>query len=213
MLNDSDYCAPTIYDAYLAARVVVYAEPTVEPIDTEEVMDERRNDDDSDVLGIARRVTAARQKVEADTGRALITQTLDIYFDEFPDSRELWIPRPRLATVASVTTYDTSDVATVWSSTNYLVDTASEPGRIVLNASSAWPTGLRRANGIKVRVAAGYGATGDSVPSLLKQAMHLLIGQYDEHRENVIVAQFAGQFLELPHGYEDCIAPYRVMVF
>jgi hypothetical protein len=31
-----------------------------------------------------------------------------------------------------------------------------------------------------------------------------------EHREQVIVSQFAGQFMELPYGYKQLIAPYKL---
>lgn len=200
------------YDVYHAARVVVVTPPAIEPLTAADVMAERRNDDDTDMAGIERRITTARQRVESDTGRALITQTLDLYFDRFPCGSTLLLPMPTLQSVTTVTTYDLSNVATVWSSSNYYLDTASEPGRLVLASGSFWPTDLRDVNAIIVRVVAGYGTTAATVPAALRSAMHLLIGQYDEQRENVLVSQFAGQLIELPQGYDTLIAPYRLWI-
>jgi hypothetical protein len=70
-------------------------------------------------------------------------------------------------------------------------------------------TALRLVNAVAVEYVAGYGAASTSVPGPLKQAALLLVGSLWEHREQVIVAQFAGQFLELPFGYKELTAPYR----
>ena len=94
---------------------------------------------------------------------------------------------------------------------SYYVDEVSPTPRLVLKSGIDWPTGLRPVNAIRVRVRAGYGTPAD-VPQVLKQAMLLLIGSLSEHREHVMVSQFAGQFMELPYGYpqlrEPHIAPY-----
>ena len=54
------------------------------------------------------------------------------------------------------------------------MDTASEPGRLVLSASGSWPTGLRPANAIEIEFVAGYG-DASAVPDALKQGMLLWI--------------------------------------
>jgi uncharacterized phiE125 gp8 family phage protein len=200
----------TTQDARVIGRVVVVTAPTQEPVTLDEVKRhlglEDTTDHDERLQPLR---SAVRQQVEGDTGRALVTQTLDVYFDAAPEGCELWLPSPPLQSVSSVTTYDTANVGTVMSSADYLVDTASEPARIVLNDGKTWPSGLRSANAIVVRIVAGYGSA-NAVPEALKQAQHLLIGSLSEHREQVIVSQFAGQFLTVPYGYKQLITPYRV---
>ena len=198
------------YELLRDARTVVITQPTDEPISLAEALDHLRNPDAVHNANIERLIVAARQRAELDTGRALVTQTQDVYFDGLPCGDALLLPLGRLQSVTSVKYYDTANVEATFSSTNYLVDTSSEPSRIVLNSGSSWPSSLRCANAVIVRGVFGYGASS-AVPQGLKQAMLSLIGANFEHREDVIIAQFAGQFLQLPGGYADQIAPYKLM--
>jgi uncharacterized phiE125 gp8 family phage protein len=200
------------FDLLRGVRSVITTAPTVEPVTLDEAKYHLRRSDSVDDSVIEALIPAARMKLEQDTARALITQTRDIYYDEFPcSSGPLLLPLGSLQSVTTVKTYDTANVESTFTSSKYLVDTASEPARIVLNDSEAWPTDLRAANAVIVRAVVGYGAAA-AVPQPLKQAMLLLIGAMYEHREQIIVAQFAGQFLLVPFGYDQLIAPYRLWV-
>ena len=199
------------YAALASARVVVVTPPSSEPLVADDVvlhLNLSGSDYDEDQLSAF--IKAARQQVESDTGRALIRQTVDVYYDGFPCSSDLYLPKPPLVSVTSVTTYDEDNVSAVMSSSDYLVDTASVPARLALNSTASWPTSLRRVNAVIVRAVCGYGAGATDVPEPLREAMRLLIGAMHEHREQVIVSQFAGQFLEIPFGYQQLIAPYRL---
>lgn len=199
------------YDVYRNGRVVVVTEPDGEPVTWTEAAAHLRLTTTDEKALVERLIKAARQRVEEDTGRALLTQTLDLYFDMVPrGTSELMLPRPTLQEVTSVTTYDLSNTATVFDDASYMVDTASEPGRIVLNYGQTWPVNLRSTNACVVRVVCGYGDEPDNVPQPIRQAMLLLIGAMFEMREQVLVAQFAGQFLELPYGYKQLIGPYKL---
>jgi uncharacterized phiE125 gp8 family phage protein len=142
------------YELLRDARTVVQTAPTDEPISLAEALDHLRNPDAVHNATIERLIVAARQRAEADTGRAFITQTHDVYFDGLPCGQALLLPLGRLQSVTSVKTYDTDNVESTFSSANYLVDTSSEPSRIVLNNGSSWPSSLRCANAAIVRV--GY---------------------------------------------------------
>jgi uncharacterized phiE125 gp8 family phage protein len=179
------------YDVYRNARVVVVTEPDGEPVTLDEARAHLRLVPTTEDEQVSRLIKAARQRVEKDTGRALLTQTLDVYYDMPPcGTDDLWVPMPELQSVTSVTYYNQSNVSATFSSASYLVDTAGEPGRIALNL--------------------GYGTEPDDVPQPIRQAMLTLIGVMFEHREQVIVSQFAGQFMELPYGYKQLIAPYKL---
>jgi len=160
--------------------------PAAEPISTAEAKSHLRVEHADDNTLIDSLVVAARQKVEHDTWRALVTQTWDYFLDAFPVSADSPIVVPR-APLASVTTvkYTDADGSTVTTlnAANYYVDTASEPGRIQLQDGEVWPADeLRPANGVEVRFVAGYGAAGD-VPQALKQLIYLLVGHWYENRE------------------------------
>jgi uncharacterized phiE125 gp8 family phage protein len=194
------------------ARTVVQTAPTHEPVTLSEAKAQLRRSDaveDSLITGL---IQAAREKVEKDTGRALVTQTHDVYFDGVPCGDAFLLPNGRLQSVTSVKYYDEDNAEATFATSKYLVDTASEPGRIVLNADYNWPDAdvtLRAANAVIVRGVFGYGSAA-AVPQSLKQAMLLLIGTLNEHREQVIVSQFAGQFLVIPFGYDQLIGDYKM---
>lgn len=73
---------------------------------------------------------------------------------------KLDLPFPPLQSVTSVTTYDTSNSSSVYSSDNYTVDL--QGGRIYLDEGASWPSNLRDTNAVEVEYVAGYGS--GSVP-------------------------------------------------
>lgn len=82
----------------------------------------------------------------------------------YEQRRDIRLPLPPLVSVTSITTYDDSDVGTVFGASAYYVDTASpkQLGRVVLRNGAVWPVGLRVANSVKIVYEAGY--TDGSVP-------------------------------------------------
>lgn len=137
-------------------------------------------------------IVATRQLVEAFTNRALITQTITLQLDAFPGILEaapwwdgvregsinhlavrrntpMLIPRPPLQSVTSITWYDQQDAPAVLSSSEYLVDFMTEPGRVIPKAS--WPAGARNRLAALVVYVAGYGSNASDVPAAIKEAM------------------------------------------
>jgi uncharacterized phiE125 gp8 family phage protein len=212
LFNDYRDRVGEAYRALATAATAIVTAPPVEPVSLEQAKAQvRRGDATFDDDTLTRLIKAAREKVEEDTGRALITQTHDLVMDAPPCGGLLFLPKPPLQSVTSVTTYDADDAATVLAGSSYIVNAAATPGRLTVKSTVSWPTHtLRDAKGLIVQFVCGYGAAGEDVPEPLRQAMLLLIGGFFEHREHVIVAQFAGQFIELPKGYRSLIGPYKV---
>lgn len=192
--------------------------PAIEPFSLEDAKSHCRiviGDEDNDVM---RWIRAARTKVERDTGRALLTQTWDLSLDAFYGpggyfvadfgwprygARTITIPYPPLQSVTSVTVTDTAGTETVWSATNYIVDTASEPGRIALTDTGSWPSSLRIFQPGRIRFIAGW-TDPTLIPGDLLAAMALLIGVLSENREPLVLRR--GQTESTL--YDDLIAPY-----
>ena len=75
-------------------------------------------------------------------------------------------------------------------STYYLVDTSSEPGRLVLRYGMAWPgTTLSPMNPIRVEFVCGYGLEPSDVPETIRQAIRYLVADTYENRETMIIGQ------------------------
>ena len=85
------------------------------------------------------------------------------------------------------TTYrDEDGTAATFAAANYRVDTATEPGRVVLAPGADWPSvALDSSNPITVRFVAGYADAGD-VPGMAKAAILLQIGEIYANREAAI---------------------------
>jgi len=191
--------------------LTIYTAATVEPLGLIETKTHLRVDvttDDELILGL---ITAARQMTETITRRALITQTWDWIFDAFPGTDRLEIPLPPLRSVTSIT-YTKQDATTgTVSSSDYVVDINSEPGRVVLKSTATWPGDtLRVANGVTVRFVAGYGGAASDVPEAIRRAMLLMIGHWYENREDTLGV---GNIQRIPQGSEYLLWPYRVLRF
>lgn len=187
----------------------VVTAPAQEPLILAQAKEHLRIDIPDDDVLISSLIRAARELLESELGRALVTQTLDYTLDAFPPLGPLLLPRGPLQSVTSVTTIDSAGVSQVWASTNYLVDLYSSPPRIMPAYSKSWPTVQDRMAAITVRFVAGYGLTPSSVPGPIAQAMLLLIAHYYEHREQVIDAVGAN-VLVLPQAAERLLANYRL---
>ena len=76
---------------------------------------------------------------------------------------------PPLRSITSITYRDEDGTAATFDAANYRVDTATEPGRVVLAPGADWPSvALDSSNPITVRFVAGYADAGD-VPGMAKQ--------------------------------------------
>ncbi|MBP2653348.1 MAG: hypothetical protein H6Q73_917 [Firmicutes bacterium] len=156
--------------------------PTTEPVTLDEAKAHCRVDGTDEDELITALIVAARQYCEQRQNRAYLTQTLELTLDRWP-SFPVDIPHPPLVSVESIKYYGTNDKEYIWATTEYFVDTDSEPGRVALNYAKTKPTvTLRPANGVKIRYTAG----GSDVAQTVKQAMLLLIGHWYINREAVL---------------------------
>jgi len=185
-------------------KIQLVSGPIEEPVDERDFKDQARleaGDPDEDTY-IKRILKVARQYVENWTGRCLMDSTYDYWLDDWPEGNEIVLPNPRLIwTVADSlveyvhTPIDTAGVITyttsTWSTDEYLIDTDSTPGRIVLNYSKSWPTyTLRPYNPIRIRFDCGW-TDPDDVPQPLKHAILLLATDMYEVRQDTIIGGVA----------------------
>lgn len=152
-------------------------------------------------------IAAAREHVETETGRQLVTATWRLTLDRFPRGQgAMLLPKAPLASVTFVKYDDADDVEQTMSAANYVVSTGSEPGRISLTNGSTWPIPKVQADSVRVEYVAGYGAAS-AVPTALKQAILLMVGHWFENREAVVIGSMAG---EIPLAAQRLIRNYAV---
>lgn len=160
-------------------------------------------------------IAAATQYADGPTGflgRALLEQTWDLYLDRFPCSKwqgtrrvdAIEIPLPPLIDVAGVFYLDGNGDEQEFDASKYTVDTATEPGRVVLKSGGSWPTIQEAANAIRIRFDAGY---EDGVPSQIKAAILILVGDLYQNRESSVIGQTVNK---VPWAAEQLFRPYRI---
>lgn len=181
--------------------------PPVEPLSLAAArMQLRDPPTDEDGL-VADLIVAARERAEAVTGRTLVATTYDLSLECEPDY-VLYLPKPPLRSITSVTYLDVAGVSQTWASSSYQVDAPAgafaQRGRIMPAPFGIWPiVQAWRFNALTVRFVAGYGTTGESVPQAIRQAMLLMIAGWYEHREAFV------SDLTTPLGALALLTPYK----
>jgi uncharacterized phiE125 gp8 family phage protein len=177
--------------------------PAVEPLTYAEVKAFLRLPDDTDQTHVTALIVAARQKVESDTARVLITQAWDLMCDAIP-SDPIIVPIEPLISVTTFKTTTQAGVESTLAAANYQVDIISSPPRIMLADTGSWPNDIRRSAGIVIRLSVGYGAAATAVPSPLIRAMEQCIAHWYAYR-----LQPTGAMIPKWFGYDELIRPYR----
>lgn len=151
----------------LLESVIASTAPTAEPVTLNDVKDHLGilpEDSTHDRKLETFIIPSARQMVEARLSKTLVTTTWTANYRDFPRSG-WWIelPFPPLASVTSVKYYDENGTQQTWSSSEYIVDTSSSPGRVALDPDYTWPsTEVGRISRVEVIYVAGQAASAIS---------------------------------------------------
>lgn len=176
------------------------------PVSVEEAKSHLNIDHDDDDTLLETYVEAATDDAERFLGRALIDQTWDYSFDEFPDA-EIVLPKLPLIEVVGVFYKDAAGDEQEFEA--FTVDLAS--GKIYLPTGGSWPTAATVPSAVRVRFRAGYLDTGVSpavanVPAAIKAAILIGVGEFYQNRESVVIGQTVAH---LP-TWERLLRRYRV---
>lgn len=207
--------------------------PATTPVSLAEAKAHLRVDFDDDNALIEALIYASTQHVDGPNGflgRALVDQTWDFVLDAFPGAPhhgwglrphgrhhrrdgQIEIPLAPLIEILGVYYLDSTGAEQTFSADNYVVDTYSEPGRIVLTTNASWPTTQDVANAVRIRFRAGYidmsmSPAVDNVPYPIRAAILLHIGDLYEYRETQVAD--ARRIQPLPWAAEQLLRPHRI---
>lgn len=189
-------------------RYKVSVAPASEPLTASEVKTYLKVDVSTDDSLITAIITAAREMVEAYTGRKLISQTIVQKWDDFPrtdSERFLRLAVGPLGTLSSLAYVDTAGASQTLASTVYGVDDYENPARIYLKYAQTWPDVYDEDSGVVTATyTAGY-ASASAVPYNLKQAMYLICADMYENRTDYVK--------RLPTAAEYLMDTHRVFLF
>jgi len=108
---------------------------------------------------------AAVQRVEEETARRLLTQTVALKLDDFPVGKELEIRLAPIQSLTSIQYIDTEGATQTVSSSEYHTDLASTPPRVWMKDGYTWPTvQYQTPNAVTVTFQAGYDDDAANLP-------------------------------------------------
>ena len=162
------------------------------------------SDYDDDNTYITSLINVATSVVEEFTRRRLVTQTFNIFYDEFPSFIDLQIGD--VASVTHIKYYDTDNSLQTLHPSNYDVDTKIRPGRIYQSETGDFPNTYERPNAVEVEFVVGSAAS--DVPAPIVQAVYIIVGRYYENRQDVVMGT---QVNELPLMVDHLLTPYRLL--
>lgn len=183
-------------------RLLVITPPSELILRLYEALDHLRVTDPAEHGYVQRLIRAAHAMIEADTLRAMATQTLRLELDGWPPSRVITLPRPPLQSVTSISYTDAGGVMRTLAADQYLADAVAEPARIMPAHGVSWPAVRQGPGAVTIDYMAGHD-TSRPVREHWRQAALMLIGHWYEHRESVVVGTVT-RAIEL--GYRALIA-------
>lgn len=185
---------------------VIYTAPAVEPVLLADAQAHLRVTGQADE--VTRLIKASRGVVERYLQRSLITQTWDVFYNNWCD--ELRLPFPPIQSVTHIKYYDTNGTLQTLPTNQYWL-TKGDPGYIVKAYNTVWPQ-LQdgRPDRIVIRIVCGYGAAGTSVPEEIKQAMKLIMTDMYENKGTVSTIFGTSK---IPNYVADLIHSYKIYDF
>ncbi|MGA7972558.1 MAG: head-tail connector protein [Pseudolabrys sp.] len=184
---------------------LLLAAPAVEPIalaDMKTFLRVETSDDDDIITAL---IAGSRIHVEAQTRRALITQSWRLSRDSWPEDGRIDVLPAPLQTLTAARVYDEDGTARDVDTQNFVLALAASA---LAFAPWALPMPGRLVAGIELDVVVGYGDAASDVPEPLKQAIRLLVAHWYENR--ALVANGTSR-AELPQTVAALLAPYRVL--
>lgn len=183
--------------------------PATEVLTAAEAKEHCRVDYDDEDAGFARRVRAARERLEGPNGildKALITQTWAMKIDRFYD--EIDIPLPPLQSITHIKYYDSADVLQTLATSVYSVTGIGGRDRALVRLAygQSWPT-PKSGTEVTITFVCGYGTAQADVPAVIVEAMLEMIAHWHANRESVGMPMS-----EIPQSAVEMLREFRPVV-
>lgn len=167
--------------------------PTTEPITQTDAKNWLKVDTTADDDLITSLIAATREHIEAMTGLALFTQTVQEKLNWWPEFDSVTNPfqafnllRYPVQSITSITYLDSDGNSQTFAAENYVLNnTTGNFASIGLAADKSWPSIRNQLGAITVNYIAGWATVGE-IPEDLKIALKLLLAYFYERRADGI---------------------------
>ncbi|OYZ75114.1 MAG: hypothetical protein B7Y12_13405 [Rhizobiales bacterium 24-66-13] len=176
--------------------------PSAEPLGLAEAKAFLRLDTDAQDGVVAALIAAARQWVESETRRILLSQTWRFTRDAWPPSGLIAVPLAPVRAVLAARLVAEDGTTQDLPLDLFTFAGARLPPLIAVDLARA-PAPTRRLGGIVLELQLGYGATPAELPADLVQAVRQLVAFLHEHRDE------PGDQGRMPDSILALLRPYR----
>jgi len=187
-------------------RTAAPADPPVTVAECKSHLRVQHSDDDT-LIGLYRDAAVHRLDGRGLLGRCMVTQTWRQDFDCWPAGGIIRLPFPDVSSVGSLKYSDLDNVEQTVSSSLYALQEDELGPFLWLKKDFTSPSHTTdRPDPVRCSFTAGYGTAAD-VPSTLKAAILLMVGDFYENRENTAVG-VGLDVRPLPLGVDALIGPH-----
>jgi uncharacterized phiE125 gp8 family phage protein len=174
--------------------------PAIEPILVADMKIHLRVQHTAEDALIGSLIGAARAHVEGVLGRSLALQALELTLEAFPE-REIKLPRPPIASVASVRFRDFNGALQPLGPESYALFPHDIAPLLLPAFGVVWPATFAALDAVKIAFTSGYA----DVPEDILAAMKMLVGHLYRNREAVS----ENGLKEVPMGVNFLLDKYR----
>ena len=189
-------------------RIEQISGPSAEPVTLSQVKDHLRVDTSPEDLLLTDLISAARDMVEAETRRRLITQSVRVIYDGF-GAHGMILPVAPVQSIDQVQHLDNDGNWATVSASDYRMVSSALPSELWPEYAKTWPTPRAVPANVRVDLTVGYGASASDIPGALRQALLVTIAHLYELREPVVTGAIS---TELPRGVAHWLSQYRLWV-
>jgi uncharacterized phiE125 gp8 family phage protein len=192
-------------------RLTLVTPPAVEPISLTEAKEHCRVEGSDSDQFLARAILTARLRLEALTGRALITQTWKLTLDRF--LRAIEIPLPPCQAVTAIDYFDSNGRAQTVDLQTISIEGVGDAAPAIVRPlpQTSWPATIDLPAAVSITFRSGYGDTADDVPEQLRTAILMHVAQQYDNRW-ITMAPGSGT-MATPEGYDDLVSDFRLRGF
>tara|TARA_R100000655_G_C2981256_1_gene191849 strand:- start:850 stop:1431 length:582 start_codon:yes stop_codon:yes gene_type:complete len=174
-------------------------------ITTAEAKSHLKVDTSADDTLIDNLVQAATDSAQKFTNRFFINTVIIQYGDIWNDILVLF--KSKVNSIEHIKYYDSDNTLQTLDTAIYLSDMNHQPARIGLSPNKTFPKLADRINAVEVKYQVGYGTGAVDVPQGIKQAVLLIVGNWYENRQQVVIGRIA---TELPKSAQYLLEQYKV---
>ena len=187
------------------AKSFSFTASTTAIITTAEAKQHLKVDTSADDSYIDDLVQAATESAQIFTNRFFVDTVLTQHGDTWCDLAVLF--KSPVSSTTHIKYYDSDNTIQTLATSVYLTDLTHNPARVGLKPNQSFPSIANRISAVECKYTVGYGSAASDVPTAIKQALLLTIGNWYENRQEVVVGRTA---TELPKSAQYLLEQYKV---